>query len=963
MGREGGERLAGVPVAVIGMSGVMPLSDDLEEFWINLKEARDLITEIPKERWDWREYYGDPLKEANKSNSRWGGFINDIDKFDASFFDISAGEADLMDPQQRVFLETVWKTIEDAGYKPSDFSGTKTGVYAGVATLDYNDLLIENGVEIEAYTPTGVSHSVLTNRVSYLFNLRGPSEAVNTACSSSLVAMQRGIEAIRNGACEMAIAGGVNAILSPLGHIYFGKSGVLSNDGKCRVFDRGASGYIRGEGCGAVLLKPLGQAVKDGDHIYGVLPGAAVNHGGYSNSLTAPNPRAQAEVLSSAYENARVDPATVTYIEAHGTGTGLGDSIEVSGLKKAFQELYRRNQRPWPGKTRCGLGSVKTNIGHLETAAGIAGVIKVLLAMKHGILPANLHFDQLNPYIRLEDSPFDIVASTRRWERLVEDDGGEIPRRAGVSSFGFGGTNAHVVIEEYMDERPGTDSREPCIIALSAANEERLKIYCGKLLDYLKKLADNKVQVSLADVAYTLQVGREAMDQRVALVVSDFPELRDILSRYCRGDGDTDSLYRGNARDSGTGMKLVIDGEDGADFIKNLVRKKKYDKLARLWVHGAQVKWELMYVSAQPRRVSLPTYPFARERHWMPDGKNNKKQPRRESLHPLIDRNVSTLREEKFITVFSGQEFILADHVVAGKKTLPGAAYLEMARAAGEIAGEKTVRKMTNVAWTAPLVVDGAFMEVFTSLRPDGEAVKFELYTAGKNGLRSVHGQGKIHFAVDGELLGRDALEITTIIDRCRKVTGGEECYRLHREAGFRYGPGFKVIKELYSSPRESLSSLELPPAAGFDRFVLHPSLLDGAIQTIVGLVFDAGIPAGILYLPFAVGEVEILGALSGRCYAHCTPVNENPPGTGVGKFNITIADHSGTVLLKIKDYATKAIPAINGIDASGDGSSFDEEFYVGLLEKLARGEITPDAAADTSNATEYFQDKKVLLP
>jgi len=946
-GQHRTEQTAVEPVAVIGMSGVMPQSDDLEEFWKHLMEERDLITEIPGDRWNWREYYGDPTKEGNKSNLRWGGLIRDIDKFDASFFGIPDGEADFMDPQQRIFLETAWKTIEDAGYKPSDLSGTKTGVYVGVATLDYNDLLLEKGVDVKPYTPTGVSHSVLANRVSYLLNLRGPSNAINTACSSSLTAIQMGMEALRNGTCEMAIAGGVNAILSPTGFIYFGKSGVLSSEGKCRAFDRDAGGYVRGEGCGAVLLKPLSRAIKDKDNIYGVISGGAVNHGGHSNSLTAPSPKAQADLLVSAYEDALIDPGTITYIEAHGTGTSLGDSIEVSSLKKAFKRMYGRNGRPWPGETRCGLGTVKTNIGHLETAAGIAGVIKVLLSMKNGFLPASIHFNELNPYIRLEDSPFYIVDSTRPWERLLDGDGREIPRRAGVSSFGFGGVNAHLVIEEYTGRRPGAENREPCIIVLSAANEERLNIYAGKLLNYLEKIDDNNAEISLADVAYTLQVGREAMVERMAAVVADFRELREILTRYNRGDMDIDGLYRGSAEDNRLKFNVIVGGEDGAHFIRSLVAKKRYHKLAGIWALGGDINWELLYTSSKPGRVSLPTYPFARERHWMPvPATSNKTLPGREKIHPLIDRNVSTFREERFATVFTGAEFVLSDHLVAGQKTMPGAAFLEMARAAGEIAGERVVRKMTNVVWVSPLVVDGLPREVFTTLRPERGAVEFELYTGMENGARVVHSRGKLLFEGHEEDPAREIFNIQEIMARCLRVADGEECYRLLRETGFRYGPGFKVISELFGSERESLSRLDLPPEAG-SGFVLHPSLLDGAIQTIVGMMSDSSISAGVPYLPFAVGEVEMFGPLSGPCYAHCTYAGDGQLGPEMMKFNIAIFDESGRVLLKIKDYTARPVLQNRTVDNKLDlaREDFDEKFYSGLLDKLARGEITPDAA------------------
>ncbi|PEM80619.1 hypothetical protein CN558_30015, partial [Bacillus wiedmannii] len=266
-------------------------------------------------------------------------------------------------------------------------SGTKTGVFVGVGSTDYGDLIQKLGAEIEAQMATGMSHSILVNRVSYLLNLRGPSEPVDTACSSSLVAIHRAVESIRNGECDMAIAGGINVIASPTVYISLTKSGMLCNDGRCKTFDQRANGYVRGEGCGVLLLKPLSKAEADGDQIYGVIKGTAVNHGGRANSLSAPNPNAQAEVLASAWKKAKIDPTTVTYIEAHGTGTSLGDPIEINGMKKAFEQLYKEWGKSIPTQAHCGIGAVKSNIGHLETAAGMAGVLKVLLAMKYKKLP------------------------------------------------------------------------------------------------------------------------------------------------------------------------------------------------------------------------------------------------------------------------------------------------------------------------------------------------------------------------------------------------------------------------------------------------------------------------------------------------------------------------------------------------------------------------------------------------
>ena len=324
-----------------------------------------MVSEIPDDRIELKKVQKKLAGQQEDIWIQWGGFMNDIDSFDAKFFGITPREAELMDPQHRIFIETVWMTIEDAGYKPSDLWNTKTGVYVGVSTLEYNDILKENGVAVQAQTATGNAHSVLANRISYMLNLHGPSEPIDTACSSSLTAIHHASEAIRHGECDMAIAGGVNVLLSPTLFISFSKAGMLSPDGKCKTFDENANGYVRGEGCGAILMKPLSRVIADGDHIYAVIRDG-YDSGGHVNTLTSPNPNAQAELISDTWMRAGISPDTITYMETHGTGTPLGDPIEINGLKKAFGRMYEASGRTMEIQAYCGIGAVKSNIGHLE---------------------------------------------------------------------------------------------------------------------------------------------------------------------------------------------------------------------------------------------------------------------------------------------------------------------------------------------------------------------------------------------------------------------------------------------------------------------------------------------------------------------------------------------------------------------------------------------------------------------
>ncbi|MCP3746818.1 beta-ketoacyl synthase N-terminal-like domain-containing protein [Paenibacillus sp. A3M_27_13] len=606
------------PIAIIGMSGRFPMADNLEQFWDNLVSGKDCISEIPKDRWDWREIYGDPLTEVNKTNVKWGGFIEGVDEFDPAFFGIVPHEAELMDPQQRLLMMYVWKALEDAGYAASSIAGTDTAIFVGTAGSGYSNLVSRAGLPIEGYTFSGIVPSMGPNRMSYFLDIHGPSEPVETACSSSLIAIHRAVCALENGSCSMAIVGGVNTLIAPDAHIGFNKAGMLAQDGRCKTFSSAANGYVRGEGIGMLVLKRLRAAEQAGDSIYAVIRSSAENHGGRANSLTAPNPNAQAALLQTAYRRAGIDPRTVGYIEAHGTGTELGDPIEINGLKAAFKALYEETGDPHIREAHCGLGSVKSNIGHLELAAGIAGVIKTVLQLKHQTLVKSLHCDPVNSHIRLENTPFYIVRETVEWKAPEDEHGHLLPRRAGVSSFGFGGANAHVVIEEYRDERPSDTEQHfaacnPLLFVWSAKTEDRLLAIVQQWLAEIR--AQRFDERELADIAYTLQTGREALEERLAFTAGSLQELEFKLEGFMQGRTD---IFRGRAN-RGHETATLFKDEDMRQVLEIWMAKGKYSQLLDLWVKGVTLDWSRLYTGAQPRRRSLPTYPFAPERYWVAD--------------------------------------------------------------------------------------------------------------------------------------------------------------------------------------------------------------------------------------------------------------------------------------------------------------------------------------------------------
>lgn len=447
-------------VAIIGLALRFPGAETLEELGGHLVAGRSLISEVPPERWSKERYFGDPRLGAQKTNSVWGGFIEHADCFDAEFFNISPREAESMDPQQRMALELAWRAIEDAGCAASSLAGTETGVFMGVCHADYAEMMEREGARTDVYFPTGTAYSIIANRISYYFDFQGPSITNDTACSSSLVSVYEAVRALCNGECGVALAGGVNLIWSPKHFVAFSQASMLSRTGRASAFDQSADGYVRGEGGAVLLLKPLARAVADGDPIHAVIKGVATNHGGRTNSLTVTNPTAQANLIEGLYTRAGIRPETVSYIEAHGPGTPVGDPIEIMALKEAFRNLHAA-QGTVARPESCGIGSVKTNIGHLEGAAGVAGIAKVISSLALRTLPANVNFRNQNRLIKLEHSPFHVIGHTRPWTATAPESDGTIrPRRAGVSSFGFGGTNAHVVLEEHLPDEADAGARD-----------------------------------------------------------------------------------------------------------------------------------------------------------------------------------------------------------------------------------------------------------------------------------------------------------------------------------------------------------------------------------------------------------------------------------------------------------------------------------------------------------------------
>ena len=613
-------------IAIIGISGQYPNAENLEGFWRNLELGKDCIIEIPKDRWDYRKYYNQGNGNKKKSGGmycKWGSFLSDADKFDPIFFNISPRDAYVMDPHERLFLQTVGACFEDAGYSSKLLENNHTGeggaligVFAGVT---FNNYQLNYSTEYEKgnFIPVNSQIFSVANRVSYFFNLRGPSLSLDTACSSSLYAIHLACESIKRGECEMAIAGGVNLSLHPSKYMTLCFAQFAASDGRCRAFGEDGDGYVPGEGVGAVLLKPLQKAVEDQDYIYAVIKGTAVNHDGKTYGYSVPNPVAQTEVIKKALEMADINPRTISYIEAHGTGTKLGDPIEITGLSEAFTAYTADKQY-------CAIGSVKSNIGHLEAAAGISQLTKVILQMKHQKLaPSLIHSARLNPNINFGNTPFYVQQTLADWKQPIIEIAGKkevYPRRAGISSFGAGGVNVHIIVEEYQTQ-PGPESQngeagqQPVVIVLSAKKETNLHAYAELLKDYLEQKIPNQNEAAkLTNIAYTLQIGREPMPFRLAFTARTSGEIVNKLTLFLNRTANSEQfgLYSRQIIPE-KNIPAEIEIANLADLSESI----KLEKIAELWVNGAKIDWEKLYPNELPRRMPLPTYPFTKERYWL----------------------------------------------------------------------------------------------------------------------------------------------------------------------------------------------------------------------------------------------------------------------------------------------------------------------------------------------------------
>ncbi|KZL09105.1 Polyketide synthase PksN [Pseudovibrio axinellae] len=876
-------------IAVIGLYCRMPQADGPDAFWQNIVNGRDCITQIPGDRWDWRTFYGnDP--ERNESQIRWGGFLSDIDCFDPTRFNISPREANAMDPRQRLLLEGSWGLMEDAGYAPQTGTSERVGVFLGVTGDEYGSMLAASGAAQDQLTLIGTGRSFIANRVNYAFNWSGPSEVIDTTCSSSLVAIHHAVNALKNGDCNMAVAGGISVLIDPLPHIALSKVGVLAEDGRCKTFDDRANGYVRSEGLGLVLLKPLAQALEDGDNVQAVIKACRINHGGRSSAMTAPNVAAQKALLSETFVEVDGGIGGLGYHESHGTGTRLGDPIEITAYGQAVagqiadEGLSLLDQH-------ISVGSVKTSIGHCEAAAGVAGFIKAMLALKHSVKPPLVHFKDQNTEISTAGTPLTFESSAREWQASIGPQGLPRARCASLSAFGFGGVNACAVIEEAPQSKLGKPIRlaGPQLFLLSGRTPELLRSSVQDLLDWLPG-ADGRA-ARLIDIAFTLQQGRVHDKHRLAVVAETAEDLtRQLSAALMAGLGDLKHDKHQNEA-----LRRALDVND-------------LHAAAKAWEQGGAVNWPEWARQLCPDgiRISLPKSQFLRKRYWLPQ----LEQTKRDGLTGWAEAD--DLKDNGLRLRLTSRDGFYAQHVIAGSLLLPGAGFLS----AIELACHR--HKTTY----APVhLEDITFRQPF-SLKEAPAADLLVLLEDGEGATNvSVTANDETHSLCTARLKEDAMASRKSGLAEARRayanVTTAAQREKIFTDLGISYGPLFQVITDMWWSGDEALARVSIPdlPSAEPGCGVSIP-LLDGLFQTILlHQSFSAGTEE--TRVPFNISTLCVYSQPGTNGYVRVRPVRDASGQRQ--RYDALLYDKEGALSIEMLGVLGHQIPAQNPASDKGE--------------------------------------------
>ncbi|PHS10318.1 MAG: hypothetical protein COA88_02415 [Kordia sp.] len=908
-------------IAIIGISGKFPSADNVEEFWNNLKNGVNCVQEWPEER---REdfvhvlknphytelLFGEsiPVDEVQEGMYVKGGYLREIDKFDYNFFGIPKREARYMDPRQRLILETAWEAMEDAGYGGDSMKGTNTGVFIGKENTNFT--LYKFGTDPDPMHLTGGWVSIHASRLSYMYDFTGPCMIVDTACSSGLSSVHVAMKSIKNGECDVAIAGAINTSLN--GQFKNHKeivdlSSVQSKDMLVRTFDKSANGTVWGEGVSMVILKPLKKALEDKDNIHAIIKGSAMNNDGASNGITAPNGIAQEKVLQQAWKDAGVEPDTISYIEAHGTGTVLGDPIEIKGLTNAFDKHTDKKQF-------CAISSLKTNMGHLVACSGMASLTKVVMSLKNKQIAPTINFEMPNPYINFMNSPLFVNERLSDWN--VED--GK-PRRAGASSFGFSGTNLHMVFEEFVPGLQIENKAEKPVycLTISAKKESILQDYITRYNTFF----NNPNSATLSDICFTAAIGRGHYNHRLAIIATTLEELKDKVAKIA--DSDLNKLSVSGAY---YGAFKIVKGnkpklekweisagqkKDKSELAKYKVMELSMSQdnytqvlkeLCVLYVNSADVNWDMLYKDETCQKISLPVYPLERLRCWA-DPKFTKISSTniKELSHPLLDSLLAdSINSKIYHTTFKVEDkfWMLTDHKIANNPVIPGTTYLEMVHQIGQDIYKTDQLEFKNIFFLTPMLVqEGEEKEVQTVFENlAGGRYKFAVVSKNDDiWVKHVEGEIGIHTDSPAEFNREGILKKTT------HIREGEEL-KVTSDV-FQFGPRWNTVRKACHGENDVFITLSLLDEIKDDvkEYYLHPSLLDNAVN-ILSQSFGEG-----TYLPLNYKSFKVYKPLPSTLFSY---VKKKDTGSSleVITFDIVLVDENDTVLGEIFDYSIKRV-------------------------------------------------------
>ena len=881
-------------IAVIGMSCRLPGAENANEYWENLKSGVNCIGDLPYERW------GLSSEECSELKCHYGGFLDNVGDFDPLFFNMSGIEAEMADPQQRILLEQMWSALEDAGCSAEYMSGRKCGVFVGVGQGDYQSYIKDRGGEINAQSFIGNSSSVSAARISYFLNLKGPCISIDTACSSSLVAVDLACRSLRSGESEIGLAGGAFISMTPHFYMQAERSGMLSIDGRCKTFDNSANGFVPGEGVSVLVLKRLSDAIRDNDHIYGVIAGNGINQDGKTNGITAPSTLSQTELEVSVYNKFGIDPEKISYIEAHGTGTKLGDPIEVEALTNSFSKFTDK-------KRFCAIGSCKTNIGHTVMSAGIASVIKVLLSMKHNMIPPSINYVTPNEHINFNDSPFYVADNLIDWQG-----GADAPRYAAVSSFGFSGTNAHIVLKDAPAVSAAVDKLPVYLIVLSAKNQISLHKKYEELYSWISDEGNNQ---TIQDISYTLLCGRTHFTERCAFTVRNMDELREKLKALAI-DNNAVGVYLSADNKAHTAPLDEIT-EMLADPGAVQTYTEGAEKLAAAYADGETIDFADIF-EGMGRKISMPAYPFSRRTYLY--GYDEQKH----TTYSSPDINTDDGLKYEIIRKADSAECRVSlspdvtavkDHVVFGQYIVSAALQTELIISSVRKIGVTCNCCFKELMLLKPVICDESGTEIRIVFSRDDNRIKVRI--TDDNDVVFTTGM----IAPGSNQFRSKKMDIRSVKARMTKKADPLTIWKLFENGGVCYGNAYKCLKSV-----DYDASMEICSIGSAKTDMEHnPYVIDSALQG-TSVFYES--TDGML-VPSRFGSVEYYAPVPDNAYSIAMKQN--------GALSICITDELGNVCSYIKGIEYREIRK-KDISYKREEKSCDNMFFMPVWEKTQVG-------------------------